>query len=1278
MNELLKPDKELLNNAVFHDSSNENIFKQLSENIDDVFWLRTEHEMIYVNPAFEKVWGIPCSQIYQNPQVFLDYIHPDDREKVNETLNSSNFITTGHSEYEYRIIRPDKHVRWIYAKSLPVLNDKGEIIRRVGIARDITLQKKSLEETVSMAEMLDIAPNSITIHDFTGKFLYANQKTFEIHGYSKDEFLTLNLHELDVPESATLIEERIKAIRENGDGIFEVEHFKKDGTIVPLEVYVKLVDWNGSQAMLSIATDISDRKKMLNDLLQSKEKLQEREKRLQSILNNLQDAYFQSDTNGNLVFLNHAAVKMYGYCSKDELLGLPASSLHCDEEAEVAIINTLRLNGQLTDWVCQAKRKDSTVFWVSINAQYLKDSNGNVIGTEGVVRDISDRIMIDQLHHKYKKIISSTPDGIAMLDKEYRYTIVNDAYEKFSNKKREQLIGHSVADYLGEKVFLEEVKHRFDKCLSGEIVKYQMWVDYPELGKRYVDITYFPFINGNKKVEGVVAITKDITDLKLIQDDLITAKEKAEANEIKYKAAFHTSPDSVNINKMNGEYVEINEGFTRLTGYTEEEVIGKLSSEIDIWATPDDRERLVHGLQKDGIVENLESLFRAKDGTLIPALMSAKIIHLNNQPHILSVTRAIVYRKKMEQDLIKAKEIAEENEAKLESYFENAPDGIFIANELGEYVEVNRAATKITGYSEAELLKMSISDLTYELDYNLAKEQFQKLLNAGHASAVLRFITKNKELRYCSIDAVKISKSRFLGFKKDITLQIEAQENTRLLAEMLDTAPNSIIIHDKDGVFLYANQKTFALHGYKPEEFMKLNLKDLGLRQSIDIMNEGHRNTKEKGSTVFEVEINKKDGTKIPLEVYVKLVDWKGSQAMLSISTDISERKKWMSELIVEKEKAEESNRLKTEFLNNMSHEIRTPMNGIIGFSEMLDKPGISDEKRKYYAKIVQNSSHQLLRIIDDILEISTLETKQDKVIEEQLCLNDLMMELFAIFNLKSKERNIPIYIKKALSDSQSQVMSDKTKLNKILGNLLENALKFTSEGYVEFGYFVEKPNLVLYVKDTGIGISPKNHNIIFERFSQEDKEMSRKHGGLGLGLSISKENAHLLGGNITLESEKGKGSVFYVTIPYKPVQNKLNKLSDKSKTTSNKMSYTILVAEDEEVNFLFLEALFEQETALNYQLMHAKNGKEAIEICLKNKNINIVLMDIKMPVMNGHEATKQIKSAFPDLPVIAQTAYSTHADITLALKYGCDDFISKPIDKEKLFGLINKYLDVK
>jgi len=376
-------------------------------------------------------------------------------------------------------------------------------------------------------------------------------------------------------------------------------------------------------------------------------------------------------------------------------------------------------------------------------------------------------------------------------------------------------------------------------------------------------------------------------------------------------------------------------------------------------------------------------------------------------------------------------------------------------------------------------------------------------------------------------------------------------------------------------------------------------------------------------------------------------------------------------ELSKAKEKSEESDRLKTAFLQNMSHEIRTPLNAISGFTGMLNKPELSEEKRKSFVSIIQNSSKQLISIVTDILTISSLETKQEKANFDKVCINNIIVDLLAIFKQQAQNQNISLYAKQQLSDKQSETYTDKTKITQILTNLLTNALKFTHEGFIEFGYNLKDSELEFYVKDTGIGIKQEFHEKIFERFRQADKSINKLFGGTGLGLAISKAFAELLGGKIWVQSELEKGSTFYFTIPYKPI-NEIDK--NTTPTIQNQNFRTILVAEDEEYNFLFIEELL---IDMDLKLIHAKDGRETIEIFKSNPNIDLILMDIKMPIMTGHEASIIIKELNTNIPIIAQSAYALEHE---RAKYEgiFDDYLTKPINGEDLKQKVLKYIDIK
>lgn len=427
---------------------------------------------------------------------------------------------------------------------------------------------------------------------------------------------------------------------------------------------------------------------------------------------------------------------------------------------------------------------------------------------------------------------------------------------------------------------------------------------------------------------------------------------------------------------------------------------------------------------------------------------------------------------------------------------------------------------------------------------------------------------------------------------------------------------------------------------------------------------------KNKTNWSFECQIKRSDG--IYRWIWAcgqhKLDDNGDVHRMAGIVQDITDRK-LAEELIVKaKEKAEESDRLKSAFLQNMSHEIRTPMNAIIGFTKMLDKPKVSPEKKKSFIPIIVNSTNQLLSIVSDILTISSIDTKQEDINIQSVNVNNLLIELLSIFEPQAMNQNLSLYMSHELDNEQSEIYTDGTKLRQIISNLLSNAIKFTHEGSIEFGYQFNDDYLEFYVKDTGIGIKKHLKEKIFERFRQADLMITKNYGGTGLGLSISKGFVKLLGGDIWVESEINKGSTFYFTIPYKPV-NILNR--DPKQIQKDKANNTILVAEDEEYNYLLIEEML---CEFNIKVLHAKNGKMAIDICRKNPDIKLVLMDIKMPIMDGHEAAKEIRTFNPDVPIIAQTAYALDCEIK---KYGAvfNDYLTKPIDEELLITKFSNYI---
>ncbi|MGD0341177.1 MAG: response regulator [Bacteroidales bacterium] len=393
---------------------------------------------------------------------------------------------------------------------------------------------------------------------------------------------------------------------------------------------------------------------------------------------------------------------------------------------------------------------------------------------------------------------------------------------------------------------------------------------------------------------------------------------------------------------------------------------------------------------------------------------------------------------------------------------------------------------------------------------------------------------------------------------------------------------------------------------------------------------------------------------------------------LVGISHDITQRKRANEELIEAKEKAEENDRLKTAFLHNISHEIRTPMNAIIGFSTLLGEPGIDAQTQQSYIETIIKSSDHLLAIISDIIDISNIEAKTVKIVKNEINLNSTLKSLVNQFLPNASDKKIQLVCETEVPDSDAFVITDSTKLNQILTNLINNAIKFTDKGYVKVGCELKGKFLEFCVSDTGMGIPEELFQKIFDRFYQVQNAISRLYEGTGLGLAISKEYVELLGGKIWLTSEPGAGTSFFFAIPYeKQVVETLTVVEAKTdKGFAAQVKKTILVAEDIDSNFKLIEYFL---SGTSTKLIKATNGKEAVEIALNNRDLDLILMDIKMPVMDGYTATKLIREANITIPIIAQTAYAD--DMEKVLESGCSGFISKPFNRKGLLNTLAEFI---
>ncbi len=904
--------------------------------------------------------------------------------------------------------------------------------------------------------------------------------------------------------------------------------------------------------------------------------------------------------------------------------------------------------------------------------------------TAELKEEIAERKKAEEIlsssEERLKILFEYAPDAYYISNLQGILIDANKAVEDLIGYRREELIGENILalKLISTSQYANITKSITKGTLGKRSEPVELILIHKDGHKVPVEVTTFSVKIHNKVV--LLGIAHDLSERKNADKALIESEEK-------YRLLSSNALDTIWTTDKKFNITFVNNAIYNFLGYTPEEFIGLNPS---VFTTADglllikkEAEQLITYYKKGEINQSKFELQQIKkDGTVIDVEISTNILLNSDKKFIGFQGRSV--------DISRRKE-AERAITEFNNIINRSLSVVFLWENKKDWPikYVSENVKKLTGYSAQEFTD---SKITYEqiiypddlkkIERNITKKESNQIRNHKY----YRIIAKNGDIKWVE-DITTVRKDSngnieaYEGIVTDITNRKKNEELITKLSSAVKQSPSVIVITALNGSVEYVNPKFTELTGYTYEETIGKNPRILKSGEMSDEIYKKLWETISSGKEWRgEFHNRKKNGELFWESAYISPIISDEGEIInyLKVAENITERKQIETNLKAALKKATEADRLKSAFLATMSHELRTPLNAIIGFSELINRDLAIDDIIKF-SKIINSSGEHLLSIVNDLFDISLIESGEVKIIEKEVVLQSVLDNVYEIIKAKQQrdgKGNIEVNMKISSKNSNLTIVTDESKLSQILINLLKNALKFTQDGHISFGYNIEtkqgKPMLLFFVEDTGIGIPKNSHKGIFEIFRQVDESLSRKFGGTGIGLSISKKLVELLKGEIWVKSDLGVGSTFYFTIPLNRFIKNIspaNNLAENSKLVKEK---TILIAEDSELSFEYLATVFNNS---KYNIIRAENGAEAVALCKENTNIDLVLMDITMPEMDGYEATKIIKQFRPRLPIIAQTAHAVAGDREKALDAGCDDYISKPINRKILIKIIERLL---
>ncbi len=1144
-----------------------------------------EGNCTYANESWLKMTGLKEKEALGLG--WVKSLHPEDKENIQTSWYKSQKQRSNWA-LEYRFQKPNGDVTWVSGIAKPMFDANKKLKGYIGVNLDIT-ERKKIELALKKSEeqnrsITQSAADAIISTDTNGIIMSWNDAAEKIFGFKSSEILNKNLIKIIPAKYLENHREGLKRLTQYADDklsgrSIELSALRKDGSEFPMELSLSSWEVNNQKYYTGIIRDISKRK-------QAEKELKEKSQLIESIVNLSPNILYIYDIEEQKnIYSNQGIEKTLGYTTQEikELGNQVISTLMHPNDFTIYINETYpkflaAKDNEFINHQYRMKSKSGDWHWLdSKEIIYKRKADGTPKQIFGVINDITDRKSIEQELYESKKQLNAffdnSPVGLVIFDNQYRYMLINEKLQKINGPSMEEHLGKTVDEVLPKaapilKPVLNKIFTTGDPMLnielSGEVPS------RPGETTHYI-VSYFPLSFVDNKPTLIGGVVVEITELK-----------RAEEKITKLSTAVEQSPSVIIITDVNGNFEYTNPQFTEITGYENYEILGKnvniLKSEIQskedyakLWAT------INAGKNWRG-----EFLNKKKDGSFFweAASISAIYDKQGKITNYIKVAEDITERKETENALI-------ESENKYKRLITTSSEGFWLIDQESKTIDVNHSLCKMLGYDKDEMLNKTPFDFVDKENLKIFKDQIGKsgsnihrtyevslrskkglqiptLFNAtsildkeGKSNGSFAFVTNiTQRKRSENIQKVLYNISTAIATSDNLNNLIEIIRNE--LTTIIDTTNFYIALHD-------AKTNTFSMPFYKNERDAVAEFPDdktltkyvLKTKKPL-LANKKKRNILEKLGEVEKLGTDSKIWLGVPLKFKGEIIGILvvqsytdenaftiADQKMLEfVSDQISlsiHRKKGEDELKEALKKATESDRLKSAFLATMSHELRTPLNAIIGFSDIISEELNSEEIFKFN-KNINTSGNHLLNIVEDLFDITLIESGETKLKNKKVDLNQILNDTHDMIKAELKKNHretIELSLINPYKDKELSVNTDPSKLKQILINLLKNAIKFTAEGYIKYGYEIENkddPDLKFFVEDTGIGIPKSKQGIIFDMFRQVEDSHTRTFGGSGIGLSISKKLTELLGGKIWVDSELGKGSIFYFTIPFESV----------------------------------------------------------------------------------------------------------------------------------------------